>query len=441
MTLPRRDFLLHLLGLSAVGWSTFTNSSACAAPRTPYGGTLRIALPLPLSSLDPSDPLDMSSALLGSALFESLYARTATGQIYPTLAESLPTEKNQRTHVQLRPGLLDAAEKPLTSDTVLQCFELVQQKQPALAPWSQLRREGTLGFSATGISPQELAEQLASPAWALSGAPRSGTEREATGAFRIQSKRQGSLVLRRNPTAPRGGAFLDSIELSTQSLADCLRSFEAQTSDLGWLGRGYHQARAHSTSFQLAALGTVVLLNGRARPLAPGVLESALRAVPPAVLHSLGFKRSAAPSGSSFRPPIQSILCPADSPQLLQTAHTLAELWSRPQQPIRVLPETRAELGQRKKSGDYEVMLEFVRSYPESPRALHLTLLTLQGEPLPRRFTPETPEQLARRYSFGVVGAWAPHGALDESIQGLISQEALHLGQAHLSRSHSTPRR
>src|SRR5689334_714446 len=80
-----------------------------AMGRTPYGGRLRLAVPWPITSLEPASLSDGFAALFASAAFEPLYALDAAGNPYPALAEALPTKVDRGCRVALRPGLRTAA--------------------------------------------------------------------------------------------------------------------------------------------------------------------------------------------------------------------------------------------------------------------------------------------------------------------------------------------
>src|SRR5215472_14582638 len=82
---------------------------AWASPRSPLGGRTKLHLPWPLASIDPHRIDDFAAAILGPALFDSLYAVDAYGELAPALAESMPTPDGAGgMRVTMRQGLTTA---------------------------------------------------------------------------------------------------------------------------------------------------------------------------------------------------------------------------------------------------------------------------------------------------------------------------------------------
>ncbi|HYJ11420.1 MAG TPA: hypothetical protein VEX18_20500, partial [Polyangiaceae bacterium] len=98
--------------------SLYTTLGA-ALGRTPYGGRLRLAVPWPITSLDPATLSDGFSALFAAAAFDPLYGLDAAGNPYATLADALPSKLGNGCKVTLRPGLKTAAGRALAAADLL----------------------------------------------------------------------------------------------------------------------------------------------------------------------------------------------------------------------------------------------------------------------------------------------------------------------------------
>jgi len=104
-----------------------------ALGRTPTSGKLKLALPWPVTSLDPHDPFDATAALFAHAVFDQLYALDAAGEPFPTLAADLPAIEGGKTVVRLREGLLTAKGKKLEARDVV--FSLQRARRGGSAAW------------------------------------------------------------------------------------------------------------------------------------------------------------------------------------------------------------------------------------------------------------------------------------------------------------------
>src|SRR6185503_16033397 len=87
--------------------------AAHALGRIPYGGALRMDLPLQFDGLDPHVADDMASAVVGPAVFGTLYAWDASGRPYPVVARGNPEPASQGSRIALRPGLVTARGRAL----------------------------------------------------------------------------------------------------------------------------------------------------------------------------------------------------------------------------------------------------------------------------------------------------------------------------------------
>jgi len=419
----------HFSTLAALGMTALGARPARAVERVIYGGQVRLVLPTSTASLDPHDPEDLTAALLGPNVFEPLFARSASGQPYPTLADGLPTVEGGRILVRLRPELTSARGRALTSTSVVASLVRARRALPLLAELGTPRAEGQLGFSLPSGDPHLVAQRLSLAATAIVPGDFRPESPQGSGAFAVTQVGR-ELTLKRNPNASRGGALLARVDVVRAELSDCLRAFEGGTSDLGWLGNGLHQPRAGAVPFQLQVLGWVVVLGGKGlgKLRAPGVLQAALDATKSRALDSLGYQR--APTASSLDFPGRDLIvaCPDDCPQLAATATALGEAWSSSRSRVTVEREGRADLAARRRSGDFDVMLTFIATLEQTARDVHAALLVAEGVSVPAQFIAETPMRLARRLNLGVLGALAPHGATSSAWGQLGSAAHLDLG-------------
>lgn len=434
MTARRR----FLLGLTSAALPLLLQSPrARAMHRVPYGGTLRLTIPSSLRAIDPHDPFDLDAALLTSALFDPLYALDGRGQPYPALADGLPENDGSGLRISLRPGLRTGAGHPLDGRDVEFSLKRAAARgarillQPLGSPRLVRGRSNAVVF-AQG-DPQGLARALASPLTAL--VPRGFVPQrpDGTGPFAFSARPGTAWTLRRNPWAARGGGFLDSIVVrSSPDLAAALRAFEADEADVGWLASGLHRARHQATRLDAGPLGWVVLCTGR--QLGPwsavGVAQSVLDAANLGSLVALGLK---VPSPSKATPdvwrgPPADLLVDSENPQLLAIARALAEALGGTHSGLRVTPATQTQLAAKKASGDYALLLDFIRKLGPGPADDIIALRTgaaltstgttanLTGTPLPGR---GSLRETARLLRLGVVGELRLQGAHSGRFVGL----------------------
>jgi peptide/nickel transport system substrate-binding protein len=177
-------------------------------------------------------------------------------------------------------------------------------------------------------------------------------------------------------------------------------------------------------SFEGPEIGWVVLRTGRDAGAwgAPGVAAQLLDRVPAERLRPLGVVPPARPpgAGASWGGGPAELAVAEDSPQLAEIAEALAPLLGGPAHPVRARRVPRAELEARR--SDFALLLEFVRSVGPPGRATLLGLLASVDPELaarPPEATSYAPAEIARRYSFGVVGALRVAGARLAPYRGL----------------------
>ncbi len=407
--------------------------AARALGRIPLGGNLRLRIPWPVGSLDPHAGDELTAALFGPAIAESLFALDGHGLPYPTLALSLPQPTPAGTRVSLRPGLVSARGKPLDGRDVVFSWGRAQQgaARALLAGLGKPRVDpgDTLSVSFANTAPAPLGLALASPLCAL--VPRGFSPRypDGTGPFVAEVTPSG-FVLRRNGRAARGAAFLQSIEVSrARDLADALRAFETGEVDVGWLGSGLHRPRPGAVPLDGPLLGWVVLRTGTDAKAwgAPGVAQHLLDAIDGSRLAHLGIVAGVSGAGNAgWGGDPAELLVDDGAPHLVEIAKTLAAILSAPGHEIRVLPQAHTELVQRRKSRRYALLVDFVRS--PGPRAEDVPpALIAAADPdlalRPPRLGAQSARVVGRSLALGVVGELRLRGACAPEFRGLGAWE------------------
>jgi peptide/nickel transport system substrate-binding protein len=394
MTLSRRNFL-------ATAFATFAVGSANAMGRLPYGGRLRLALPFALQRIDPHDARDPVSALLASAMFDPPFALDSGGVPYPTLAagpiEVLPSGLGLR----LRPGLEDANGVALTVRDLE--FSLARARNGAAGVLLRSfgtpvrsKKEPDLLVFPRGTE-RSLSLALASPLVALVRRGFDPAKPVGTGAF-AATLNDGKLSLLRNAHAARGAALLDAVDVdSVGDLAEALRRFEAEASDIGWLGRGLHRIRSGSEMFRSSSLGWLLLRSGKRLGNwgAPGAAQKLLSGIEPSRLERFGVRLPPLQADqSAYAGPSAELLVRRDAPHLLELGEALAQMLSA-SGAVRVRPEERASAESKIDSGDFDLALDFVRAFGPTREQQYLSLVSVANPSL-LASAPTPPAELDR---------------------------------------------
>jgi peptide/nickel transport system substrate-binding protein len=251
---------------------------------------------------------------------------------------------------------------------------------------------------------------------------------DGTGAFRATVGAR-SFVLERNLNGARGPAFLARVEVTLVSdLAEALRAFESERADLGWLGAGLHRPRAGAVPFEGPTFGWVILRAGRdaGRWAAPGVQQELLDGVPREPFRHLGL---VPPAGAARRGAVwgggdAELLVVEGAPVLAELARGVAGVFSGQghQVVVRTLPL--AEWRDRRTTGGYALLLDFVRPVGPPGRATLLALLAAANPALAAR-PPQAPSfepvDIARTLPLGVLGALRLAGARAPDVHALES--------------------
>ena len=110
MFVSRRAF-----GLGGVAFAV--TRTAFSRGRSPVGGRVQLRVPWPVATLDPHRLDDVTCAIFGGSVFDSLYAIDGN-RVVPALAESMPEPDGTHARVKLRAGLTTASGRPVIAREV-----------------------------------------------------------------------------------------------------------------------------------------------------------------------------------------------------------------------------------------------------------------------------------------------------------------------------------
>ena len=419
-----------LLATSAYSAASF------ALGRTPYGGRLRLAVPWPIASLDPAALGDGFAALFASAAFEPVYGLDGSGNPYPALAETLPTKLDAGSKVTLRPGLKTAAGRALGGADVVATLARARSRG-AIGLLGEIENPSVDAKDPLAVvfphsAPDAVARVLSSPLLALVPRNFSPLAPDGCGAFKVELSR-GRALFTRNPNAARGASFLDAIEVaSANDLAELLRGFEANQTDIGWFGTGLYRAVKDAVAFETPRYAFAVLMAGKAVGAwgAPGTLQALLDAVPAQQLAHLGVRGLPARANGSatWSGPATTIAVLANAPQLLAIARALVGTLSAPGHELTVVEKTSEELLGLQSSRQFGLLLDAVRAPTAAARDLELALRTAASPEAAKRAphtATQSPRELGRQLQLGVIGDLSMWGARRATFVGV---EAWQLG-------------
>jgi peptide/nickel transport system substrate-binding protein len=417
----------------AIAASVLPRRRSFARGRVPFGAAVSLRLPWPLGSMDPHALDDVSASFLGSALFDSLYVSDDRGAFRPALAEAPPSLVDSEVRIKLREGLLTGAGLALDARDVFASLQRAKQGPgaqffgPLFGPLRMLR--GEIAFAMKTPDLDLVQQVLASSAFAIVPRTFRPETPDGTGPFMLRRRGDGWSLMR-NPLAAMGPPPLREIRLrEAKDLTDSLRAFESGEDDLGWLGRGFHDLRPESRTFDAGMLGFAILRAGTHAPgwSVPGNMQRIVDGLAPAQFASFGIP------GWTEAPLVQwpfqteSLVARDDSPWLADVAKLIATLLSKPGAPgLSVRLVAAAELRALRQSGDYALMLDTVRTWDGLPSAWALRSAALA--PLPPHTAGDLdalrkPEARTAR----VVGRTSPFGVLGEiRVTGGVSKE-IHL--------------
>lgn len=429
-TLPRRAWLSHS-ALTAMT-AALTSGPSWAKSRPIYGGTLISSLPLDFSAIDPHDPESLTASLLGHSLFEPLYSVGAAARVYPTLATGLPFLRSARSVIPLRPRMRFSDGSRLDAEAVRQ--SLLRSREKALdgdaLPIPRVTGELELSFE--GVEPNALATQLCQLSHAVVPQRFVPTSIVTSGALRRDEQGEGRLGLSHNPLCPRGGSFLEKVELKSRSVATTLRDFESRASDLALLGRGLHTPRHDSLPFELDDNALVVVIASASvrSELRPGALQSLVEGLARGPLEALCVYGERSSRQRWFAAPTDLWVVESD-PWLVATAEAIARSWSTERSAVTVRRANGSEWRRRRATPDFGLALTFLRT--EAGANAVTRRLFLLDEKLPPRSSMSSPSQAARQLHSAIVGVVRPRGGVGLDWKATTGKGRLTLSTAQLA--------
>ena len=360
-----------LAGAASAALVSLVAPGARARGRTPFGGRVVLHAPWPLSTLDPHRLDDPAAAFFGEAIFDTLYARDDAGVVVPSLAEGDPEADSATLRVTVREGVRFASGAAFDARTALASIARSRSRDGsawlAEVPAPRVDKK-TLVFAMR--DPRKLMRALASPVVAMVPQRFSPERPDGTGPLRADLQ-AGAMLLGRNTMAANGPAFLDVLEVRRATdLVTSLRAFESGTDDLGWLGSFLHEPRQGARSFDAGMLAWAILRTGReAGPLdTPGTAQALADGVPHAALAALVVGPPWEQSPVTWTGPPADLFVRDDAPWLVEVARALAVALSLPGHELRCIPVSNADLGQRRSTRAFTLMLDLTR--PAGPGAL-----------------------------------------------------------------------
>jgi hypothetical protein len=286
-------------GLAAALALALTPGPAAPGVRPAHGGTIRIGVPA-----GPGAGSGGRDALVERAVSAPLLEVDARGVLVPGALSEVPVPEagGRAFRLRLRPGLVDAAGRPLgAADVAARLAALLSREAPSPGAWIALPILGADAVSegraqllagVQVLSPAELLVTLAFPLpefpWALAAPP--AALRDA-GPF-VARPGGSAGVLARNDRHPLGPAYADALELHAVDARAAGRRLEEGALDLVLRPEpaGTREARA------LPALtATVAVVNGARLGAGAEAVRRALRGLDRADLARRFVRGPAAP--------------------------------------------------------------------------------------------------------------------------------------------------
>jgi peptide/nickel transport system substrate-binding protein len=437
-----------LLGLSCA----LVARGARARSRDAPGGRISFRMPWPLAALDPHRIDDIGCAVLGDAVFDTLYAPSNAGAdaFAPVLAEAEPEVVDGAVRVAIRAGLHTARGRAFAAKDA--AFSIARARASGATAWlteiAAPHVDGNALVFPHARDANKIARALSSPLVAMVPTAFRPDAPDGTGAFRADRTAEGfSLV--RNARAATGPSFLESATVRRAAdLAASLRAFESGEDDLGWLGAGLHEPRPGSLRFDAGAVAFAVLRTGREGGTwdAPGVAQSLADGIAPSRLGHLGLGAPWTSDGSAkWGGGATAIVVRDDSPWLVELARAVASALTSTASDVGVRPVPLAEVEQRRASRAFALMVDavrpFGRGYVAETSALAAADEPQRGADIVRRPPRgELPARvMARTLRLGVLGEIRVSGGRVPDVDLLVSTRApgVDWGAAHRGRGKS----
>jgi len=414
--------------LAPVALATAVTLTGRAAPalargRTAIGGRITLRFPWPVTTLDPHRLDDATAAILGEAIFDTLYARDDAGGFVPSLAEADPEPEGASLRVRLRGGLRTARGRPFEAKDA--AAAIARARGLGARAWLTDVPAPRVDGRSLVFAPRDAGRLVRALAPALVAMVPGGFSPEApdgTGPMRF-ALRGDAATFARNPLATRGPSFLEEVVVrAAPSVAESLRAFQSLTDDLGWLGSGMHGLRAGSRPFDFGAVGWAVLFTGRDAQAwdAPGIAQALCDAVPASRLAHLALGPAwAASSPQAWSGPPSPLYVRDDAPWLVELAQALAATMTQPSHELTVKPIPAAELVQRRTARNHALLLDVVRPLAHGTFGALVGLATADGSARATEIVQKPPKlgevparTLTRTMHCGVVGEIRVQGGL-----------------------------
>ena len=392
----------------------------------------------------------MGAAILGAALFDSLYAIDANGDPQPALAESLPASDGAGgLRITLRQGLTTAHGSAIDARDA--SLSIARSRSHGGAAWLAAlpspKREGEKSITFATTDATSLARTLGSPITAIVPLSFDPNKPDGTGPFKADRK-ESTLVLSRNSRAAMGPSLLDAVDVgSGEDLAASLRAFESGEDDVGWLGSGLHEPRTGSKTFDAGAIGWAVLAIGREASSwdSPGVAQRVCDGIAPSRLAYLSMGPSWATSSEQpwSGPPID-LLAPSDSPWLAELAKAVSAALSRPSHEVTPRLVSPADFAQRRKGRNFALAVDAVRML--GPGALATMTALASADPSasatdlvrhPPKLAEVPARSLTRMLRLGVLGEVRVQGGRIPDLSLPIGRSGIDWGLASRARKHA----
>ena len=428
--------------------SLFVLRSAFARSREIPGGTLTFRAPWPMAAIDPHRADDVTAAIFGDAVYETLYAEDGAVAV---LAEGAPEVTEKDVRIAIRVGVKTARGRPFTARDA--AASIARARSLSSRAWlSEVPAPRVDGASLVFASHDaaKITRALSSSLVAMVPLGFRPELPDGTGPFQAELRADG-IALTRNVRAASGPSLLDSVVVHrAPDLASSLRAFEGGEDDLGWLGAGLHEPRPFSQRFDVGAVAFAVLRTGRDGGAwdAPGVAQSLADGIDPSRLGHLNVGPSWASDGNAkWGGPSTAILVREDSPWLIELARAVAAALTTPSAEVTVRAVPTQEIADRRASRAYSLMVDAFRPFGRGSLSEFAALASTEdmqraSDVLRRLHRGEVPlRTLARTLHAGVLGeirvagGRIPEARLDVSTRSL----GVDWGNARRKGAHPAP--
>jgi len=235
-----------------------------------YGGTLTLAAPSPVTTLDPAKTRGVFEAALARSVADPLYV-AHDGRFIPRLADGPPEVEGRRVRIRIRTDIRRHGRRTIDAGFVARALD--RARNTALGGWLLVAFEpGADGRIARAIADDvielELAREgldpaaiLASSRLAIVGGPDRDLRPVGTGPFRARLSPDGSVRLTEYRLAARGAPYLARVDIGAPRSRDAaLRAFELGELDVSFFGASLYGGRPRRAIRRTFGSRSMVLL-------------------------------------------------------------------------------------------------------------------------------------------------------------------------------------